>query len=331
MATNITKYSDISPRTTAYADRRLLKRAVPNNILGQFGQVRQLPGGKSDTIKFRRYEKLAVATTPLVEGVTPTGSQLTKTDLSVQLKQYGDFVTITDYIRDTHEDPVLREASDILGEQAGETYDILRAGVLKAGTNVLYTTGTQRTDVKDVIGIAKIRTAVRTLKRQEAKQFTRVIKAGPNIGTMPIPASFIAVSHCDLQPDLEGDSNWIPVHKYANMGGLIQGEAGVLGEVRWIFDNNLTAWLDGGAAVDAGQISNGGSNCDVYPVLIFARDSYALVPLAGKGSVRTYVNNPKAQEGDPLAQRGTVGWKGYHACIILNDNWMIRIETAAKG
>src|SRR4030067_3328027 len=109
------QYNDISPRTQAYADKRLLTRAVPNNILGQFGQVRTLPQKNTQVIKFRRYNKLSVATTPLTEGVTPTGKTLTKTDVTATLKQYGDFVTITDVIQDTHEDPILRESTDILG------------------------------------------------------------------------------------------------------------------------------------------------------------------------------------------------------------------------
>jgi len=30
-----------------------------------------------------------------------------------------------------------------------------------------------------------------------------------------------------------------------------------------------------------------------------------------------------------LGQRGHVSWKTYHVAIILNDNWMVRIETGA--
>jgi len=331
------KYSDISPRTTAYADRRLLTRAVPNNILGQFGDVRELPSKSSKTIIVRRYNKLAPALTPLMEGVTPSGSTRTKTDYTVSVQQFGDWVGYSDVIQDTHEDPILKDNVDALGEQAAETYDILRAGVLKAGTNVLFTNGTQRSDVNTVISRALLRTAIRILKRQEAKPLRGIIKAGPNISTTPIPAAFIIVCHADLQPDFENlnvteAGCWTPVHKYANTGGLINGEIGSVGEFRVVIDNNLTPWPDaGGAAITNGLLSTTGTSCDVYPIIILGDHCWAQVPLGGKNGVSTYVNNPKAITGDELAQRGSVGWKGWHAALITQDLWMLRIEAGAKG
>jgi N4-gp56 family major capsid protein len=325
-------YNDISPRTQAYADRRLLTRAVPNNILGQFGQVRTLPARNTKTINFRRYNKLAAATTPIQEGVTPTGKTLTKTDLQVSLNQFGDFVWITDQIQDFHEDPILKESTDILGEQAGETYDLLRAGVLKAGTNVLYANGTTRSAVNSVVTRDMIRTVIRILKRQEAKVLTSIVKAGPNIQTNPIPPAYVAVCHADLQPDFERLAGWIPIHQYASSQGAINGEIGSIGELRVVIDNNLTPWADaGGLAATNSTLSTTGTQSDVYPILVFAKDAYGLVELSGKNAVQTYVNNPKPSDSDPLAQRGTVGWKGYHAAIILQDLFMARVETAAKG
>ena len=81
---------------------------------------------------------IPVATNPLIEGVTPSGSVLANQDYTVTLAQYGDFVTITDVIEDTHTDPVLQQATDILGEQAAVTVETLRFNVLMAGTNVWY-------------------------------------------------------------------------------------------------------------------------------------------------------------------------------------------------
>ena len=322
--------SDISQRTTVYADRRLLTRAAKNNILGQFGQVRELPGKKGTVIVFRRYNKLAVATTPLTEGVTPSGKTLTKTDVSVQVKQYGDFVWISDVIQDTHEDPVLQESVDVLGMQSEETYDVLRAGVLVAGTNVLFANGTVRSDVNTAISKTILRRAERALLRQEAKTITRIIKAGPDVATSPIPPSYIVVCHADLKMDLEQLADWTPVQKYPSTMGLINGEIGSSGLFRFVLDNNLTPWTDAGGAKGS-MISTTGTYADVYPLLVFGEDAYGLVPLAGQNAVQTYVANPKASTSDPLAQRGTVGWKGYTATVILNDLWMLRMEIAATA
>lgn len=323
-------YSDISPRTQAYADRRLLTRAKTNNILGQFAQSRTLPSKSTTSIKFRRYNRLAAATTPLTEGVTPSGKTLTKTDIACTVQQFGDFVSITDVIMDTHEDPVLHEATDILGEQAGDTWDILRAGVVKGGTNVMFSAGTARTSVNTVMTINQLRTAVRLLKRQEAKPLREIVKAGPNVGTSPIAASFIGVCHADLEPDLIALSGWVSVHEYASSDGKIEGEIGAVAGVRFVIDNNMTPWADAGTTKGS-TISTTGTNSDVYPIVIFGKDSWATLALAGKNAVSTYVNNPKPITGDELAQRGSVGWKGNTASTILQDLHMIRIETAALG
>jgi N4-gp56 family major capsid protein len=43
------------------------------------------------------------------------------------------------------------------------------------------------------------------------------------------------------------------------------------------------------------------------------------------------VVNPKPAPGDPLGQRGSVGWKAWTGCVILNDAWMARLEVAATA
>ena len=160
MAQAMTTYGDISPAVAAYSVVRMLKRAMPYLHIEKFGQTYPLPTNSTQTAKFRRYFmsgttgaagpngggtngagaafNIPVALTPLTEGVTPSGSTITNQDYTVQLAQYGDYVTITDVIEDTHTDPVLQQMTDILGEQAAVTLETLRFNVLKAGTNVWY-------------------------------------------------------------------------------------------------------------------------------------------------------------------------------------------------
>ena len=127
-------------------------------------------------------------------------------------------------------------------------------------------------------------------------------------------------------------TDWKPVQQYPSAMGLIEGEAGSVGEIRVVFDNNCTPWADSGTTASTySTLSTTGTNSDVYPMLVFGADAYGTVALAGKNAVSTFVNNPKSITGDELAQRGSVGWKGYTATIILNDAFMLRIETALKG
>jgi len=326
--------SDISERTTAYADLNLLKRAVANNVLGRWGQVRTLPKKKSTNISFRRYAALDSTPVVLQEGVTPVGKTRTYTDYNCTLSQYGDFIRFTDVIKDTHEDPILNDNIEALGEQADEMMDKMRFGVLKAGTNKLLSNGTLRTDVNTVVTRDLFRTAVRTLEGQKAKYLKEMIQGGAKINSYPIPSAYIAVCHTDLRPDLERCSGFKDVSEYASNMGLIPGEIGSIGMVRFVGDTNCTPFADGGAAkAGAGYtvLSTTGTLADVYPILIFGKDAYGVVPLAGMNAMETLIHNPGSSDSDPLAQRGSQGWKGWNGCVILNDSWMLRVECAAKG
>lgn len=61
---------------------------------------------------------------------------MTATDVSASVVQYGDFIEISDVVQDTHEDPVLKEGMAVCGEQAANMLELVRFGILKAGTNV---------------------------------------------------------------------------------------------------------------------------------------------------------------------------------------------------
>ncbi len=129
------------PNVNSYYDRNLLLRAQPCLLFTQFGQVRDIPRNSSDTIKFRRYTELTNAPTPLTEGITPVGNQLSVTNISAQVQWYGDFIVGTDVVDITTEDPILLETSQLLGDQAGRTLDAVAADVLSTGTNVIYANG----------------------------------------------------------------------------------------------------------------------------------------------------------------------------------------------
>lgn len=155
----------IDPGVANFYDRRLLRKAMPRLIHLRYAQTRDIPAGSSDTIKFRRYSLLTAATTPLTEGVTPSGSTLAKSDITATVKQYGDYLTLTDKLLFTTTDPVLAEANDVLAQQAGNTLDQLTRDVILAGTTVQYaSTATQRSEVSSAMTMtaAEIKEAVRT-------------------------------------------------------------------------------------------------------------------------------------------------------------------------
>lgn len=324
-----TSYGDISPRTAAYAEKELLKRGLPFLVLEKFGQAKTLPEASSKVIKFRRYSALPTVPTALTEGVTPTGQQLAVTDITATLAQYGDKVTITDVILDTHEDPVLNEAVTLIGEQAAQMIEKMRFGVLKAGTNVLYANGAARNAVNTAISINLQRRAVRALKRQNARFITSIVRSTPAYGTENVAPGFVALIHPDLEADVRQLTGFVPAEKYGSMTPW-ENELGKCEDVRYVSSTIFEPWADAGGAKGT-MLSTTGTNADVYPVLYVARDAYGIVALKGMFAVTPMVVNPKPSDSDPLAQRGHVGWKAMQTAVILNDLWMIRAEVAATA
>jgi N4-gp56 family major capsid protein len=344
MAGSITTYGDISPRTAAYAVAQMLKRALPHLVLERWGQSQPIPKNSTKTAKFRRYF-LAGATgsagtgtgafftplslTPLVEGVTPSGKLLAHRDYEVTLEQFGDFVTITDVVRDTHEDPVLSQATDIMGEEAAQVLETLRFNVLKAGTNVFYSNGVARADVNTPLDINVQRRAIAALLRQNAKPITSMVASTPAYRTEPVEAAFMGYTHPDMEVSIRKMPGFISTKQYGTTKPM-EMEIGSVERVRYITSTIAASFPDAGAVGGTNVYSTTGTNADVYPTLVFARDAYGLVPLKGENSMTPMVVNPKPAAGDPLAQRGTVGWKLWHATVILQDAFMLRIESAAS-
>lgn len=336
---NENTYGNISPRTAAYASAELLSRAEPLMILEKFAQAKTLPQKSSKSIKFRRFNSLSPATTALTEGVTPTGSKLTVTDVTATVAQYGDFVTLTDWIQDLHEDPVLKEAMAILGEQAAETLETLRYNVLKAGTNVFYANGSALNAVNTAYSLTMQRKMTNDLKRQNAKRITRVLAAGPGFNTEPVAPAYVAITHVDMETTIRGFTGFVPVEKYSDTMKAYPGEIGKVEDVRYICGTLFAPGSsDGGNAETSTTVgetttytqqfmsdgtTEGSKKCNVYNIIMLGQDAFATVALKGKNAITPMVLNPNQPRGnDPLGQRGTVAWKTYSTTVILNDDWM---------
>ena len=224
----MTRYSDagVSPRTNVYAERQMLKHAQPHIVLDKFGLLRPLPKNKTQTIKFRRPRVFDAATTPLVEGVTPSATQFRYDDVEAQIRQYGHLVEITDHIEDTHEDPVLNDATVQSGENIGRTIEALTYGVLRAGTNVFYANGSSRGDVNTPVSLGKLRAVVRGLRQQKAKFISRVLDSSVNFATRAVEPAYVAVCHTDLEPDIRNLAGFLPVSQYGRRTTVHEHECG---------------------------------------------------------------------------------------------------------
>jgi N4-gp56 family major capsid protein len=328
-------YGDISPRTAAYAVAPLLKRHDAEMVFEKFGQTYPIPTKSTKVAIFRRYDALGLATTALVEGVTPSGSKPTITDYTATLEEFGDFIPYSGFMLDTHEDPILKEYGSLCVQQAAETVETLRYNKLKAGTNVGYANG-GRSTVNTVITLTAQRTATAALLRQRGHYHTEIVSSNPSFSKESIEAAFIGVVHPDVSNDIRNMEGFIPTKNYGTTSPW-SNEIGSVEDVRYVRSILCTPFpgesgVTGGAKGAMRAVAGDGVAADVYPVLYLSKDAYGIVPLKGTNALALIAHNPGSSgTADPLNQRGTLGWKTATTTVILNQLWIYRLEVAVTA
>ena len=308
--TNVTTDSGLSAENKTFYDRTLLESAKPNLIHSQFGQKRPIPKNGGKKIEFRRYGALPKALTPLTEGVTPDGRKLTVTAIEAEVHEYGDYVALSDVLDLTAIDNNVLEATKAIGNQAGLTLDTITRNILQAGTNVQYcpkvgasgtTAVTSRADIDATckLTVDEIKKAVATLKANNVPK---------------ISGSYVAIIHPYAAYDLMSDPNWEEMHKYTSAENMYEGEIGRIAGVRFVESSEAL-------------IVKTSTNPAVFCTLVLGENAYGITEVTG-GGLKTIIKQlGSAGTADPLDQRSTVGWKAMQTAEILQQNYMIRIES----
>lgn len=331
MATGTTTSSQITSANQNYLSLPLLSRAYPHFVHALWGQVRDIPRNKTENVRFRKYASLSAATTALTEGVTPIGSQESITDITATVLQYGDFLTLTDYLDMTTIDPYKTELAEVLGDQMGDTLDQITKAVLNAGTTVQFaSTATSRVTVAAgmIMTGTEVRKSVRTLQGNNAKPLTEIIDPSDGFNTSGIPPAYIAIIDQSTHYDLKNDPDWVKVAEYADPDERIhEAEVGALDEVRFVLAAANTT-TGSGASVFTGA---GAGGIDVHATLILGKEAYGITRIAGNAVEVITKELGTGGTVDPLNQRSTMGWKASYVVKRLQEAFMLRIEHAVSS
>lgn len=305
--TSNTSGNDLTPEMKTYYSKYLIKNAKKNLVHDQFGQKHPIPKNGGKSIEFRKYSPLSKATTPLTEGVTPDGSPLNVSTVTSTVKQYGNWIPLTDMLLLTAIDNNMVQALDILGNNAGETLDTVTREVLNGGTVVQYAEGqvSARTllTAEHKISVKAIKLAVRQLKKQ---------------GAQKINGAYIGIINQDISFDLTEDDEWKEMNKYTTPELAFEGEIGMIAGVRFVETSEAKIFAKAGA-----------SGRDIYSTLILGANAYGVTEVEG-GGLKTIVKQlGSGGTSDPLDQRATAGWKATKTAERLVEQFMVRIETCS--
>lgn len=304
-----------------YYDRVFLTRAMIE-LRHDFGaQVRPVPMNAGKSIVWNRFTPLAIVTAALSEGSNPTAVDMTGTNVSATLSEYGAYTTVSSLYSMTSIETGLKEHIEVHGQNAGESIDqLIRAELVTnggaTGTGIQFPTGAASASTfsnihaTDILTGLEIRRAVRTLKANKAQKFDNGLYRG-------IVSSQVAM-------DLMGNSEWLDAHRYTTSDAIERGVIGRLHGVEFVETNN------GGVVLSTGFSTSATNVADTYYTFVFGKNSYGVVNLASVTAPKVYVKNPSGNSTDnPLDLFSTVGWKMPFAVKTLNTGWIVAIATGA--
>ncbi len=311
--TQTTNDANLSPEMKTFYDNTLIDNSMPKLVHDRFGDKYPIPKNGGKTIEFRKYSPLKKATQPLTEGVTPAGNSLSVTTVTATVNQYGDYIKISDMLELTAIDNNVVQSTKLLGSQSGRTLDSITREIINAGTQVIYASKSDGTEVL-------IRN---NLDATCALTVETIFKAAAQLETMNADGidgeSYVAIIHPYAAYDLMRCKEWIDVHKYAEPENIFKGEIGSIGNVRFVKSTEAKIWKDETCP----------DGLAVFSTLVLGAHAYAVTDVTG-GGLKTIIKQ-LGYGDDPLDQRSSVGWKATRVAAILSDEYMVRIESCSPA
>lgn len=292
---------------TTYISAKALLVAERKLILEQFGDKQALPQGSGKTIRFNRYEKFSVSTSPsqLTEGVTPDAVGLTINQFEATVEQYGMVVRIADLAEITAKHPLIQQSVQRVGTHAAELRDQLVFNVLDAATSE-YRPNSRANDAglvgSDTISYNDLIELYASLADQGGHTFD----------------NGMYVFACDPQVHaaLLKDPDYKAANQLSNADRIFRGTVDMLGGFNVVMSN---------AAVRNATTSTGsGSANNVYSSFAVAREAFQVTDLQ---SLEVIVTPPGGQ-ADALKQNTKIGYKFSFKSNITNQNWIWRVRSA---
>lgn len=314
--TMTTETGSLSAEMKTFYEKRLLDQAEPLLVHNQFGDKYPIPANNGKKIEFRKYSALPKALTALTEGVTPAGNSLTVTTVEGTVKQYGDWIQLSDMLQMTAIDNNVVQATKLLSSQAGRTLDTVTREVLAGGTNVIY--------APKVVDGAETEVLSRSTLTPECVLTPFVVmRAAATLEAMNTPkidGSYVLITHPYCRETLQESPGWVDVVKYKEGNNTFSGEIGKIGDVRVVTTSEAKVINDSTCPVVEES-----TYYSVFTSLLLGANAYGVTMLENGGL--QHIVKQLGYGEDPLNQRSSCGWKATSVAVRLCEEYMVRIES----
>lgn len=313
-AINLGTLSDVEK--TFYI-REALAIAKPALIFKQFGMKERVPAREGKTAQWIRFDKLGLTSgsdftgsatyVKNTTGAPPTWTPATPTDtvVTAQLDAYfGKGVQWNEAVGYTSLVDLPKELRVIQAQQAAEVMEVETRDVLAAGTTVQYAnqkaarklvTGADTIDLNDVLDLGV------TLRNNDAPKIK---------GVYPVLCSVNTVAQLmkdtTFQSAVQFQKEYIFTGEIAKLYGMRFIESSLAPTVSDSGSNNAVATLE--QTIALGDMAFG--------VTTWMMDDWDMI------------YTPPGGHGDEYAALNKLAWKMYYKAVILNQDWIARLEHA---
>jgi len=188
----------------------------------------------------------------------------------------------------------------------------------------------------------------RILNDNRTPNQTKVITGSRMVDTKTISSGRILYIGSELESvvkamtDLFGDPAFVPVHKYAAAGTILNGEIGTIDHFRIVVVPEMLHWAAAGATAtvaNPGYESSdvgAGEKYNIYPMLCVGAGSFTTIGFQTGGKsmkfriITKMPGKETADRTDPYGEMGFSSIKWWHGTMILRPERLAVIKTLAK-
>lgn len=311
-AANIMQTSNIDAQTnvndflTYLLKKSFLENGEPSTVFMRFGTKASHQGYKSITWPRLGVMKTTLEQAALTEGVTPDGhTNVVKTVTAVPV-QLGDYSIISDVLDVETLLPIIAAQGRELANNAGRLIDeFIQDTLANSSIGTIYAgTATARDELTaaDVMDLDLILKACTFLASQG--------QTGERFKIIMHPNVFLDYAKSS------STNTWLNKLIYEDFKG--------------IKDGFVTAGVNYDIYISANVkpfVVDDDTDFNVYPTYCFRDGAYGVWTLQNLQTF--YKPFWAAGTEDPLNQRATVGWKCMYGAAVLNDLFIVRIESRA--
>ena len=347
LCTPSTTASSSSSLLGIYYDKVLLENLYPETRMYQLADKKPIPKKISKTITFTKMTKLstAVAGTNLTEGVPPSPTWLSSTQITATIGQKGAYVPISDLLSMTAIDPVIEDAAAELGRQAATVIDkylmyrcfgdegsVVDAEQIFDTSNLDFSEiypqhptaadqgfstvfFSQDGSILSCAALKSFLTSAGVTKREYGLTIDTVRRAVNQLKRTDVPTykdgSYVMVIHPDSEYALMRDEEFKDWNQYSAAEKMYNGEVGKIAGCRFVTSSNVPQFA--GAAFSSGSVDSTG----VFNILL-APKGLAVTEIDGHIHMKI---KPAGSAGsvDPLDQVSTVGWKWAGVAKVIDE------------